>query len=149
MENTSYPELKIDQQASVYLMSAAKWNMFISIIGFVSCGFMILGSITFFLMGSSIGALVESAAYGKIGAGFLGIIYFIVAGIYLIPCIFLYNFSTKMQQALRTGNQELINPAFSNLQLYSKFVGILIIVGIGLSILMMLAVPFFFLANTF
>ena len=141
MEPTlSYPELKIDQQAGAYLMSAAKWNMFLSIIGFICCGFILLCGLFFIVAGRLISAFYHSGLTP--GFGFIiGGIYLLSGVIYFIPCLYLYVFSSKMQKALRHGTQSLVNEALANFKAYSKYIGIVVIVGISLCLLAGILAP--------
>ena len=64
-------DLQVDAQASGYLAEAAKWGKFLSIVGFILCGFMALAGL---FAGSMMGALMSGASEGAssaIGAAYL------------------------------------------------------------------------------
>jgi hypothetical protein len=124
-------DLQVDQQSISYLGETARWARFLSIVGFVLCGVMIIfalfaGSIlsTFSRLGN---ADALSSTMG-VGGAFVSLIYIVIALLYFFPCLYLFNFSAKMQTALRNNDQTNLNVAFSNLKSCFKFVGILTIV---------------------
>lgn len=133
-------ELQVDQQSIGYLSETARWARFLSIVGFVVCGLMVVFSVFF-------GSIMSTIS--KIGSGsdsFSGsamvmsnyafsVVYIIIALLYFFPCLYLFNFSTKMQRALRNNDQTNLNAAFGNLKGCFKFVGILTIVVLSFYLL--------------
>jgi len=138
--NENLFELQVDQQSISYLGETARWAKFLSIVGFVVCGIMILfalffGSImsTFSKLGSG-----SDSFSSAMGAGYsygLTVVYLIIALLYFFPCLYLFNFSSKMQAALRNNDQINLNAAFGNLKSCFKFVGILTIVVLSFYLL--------------
>jgi hypothetical protein len=131
-------ELQVDQQSISYLGETARWAKFLSIVGFVLCGLMIVfalfaGSIltTFAKLGSR-DALTNSMG---MGGAFISMIYIVIALLYFFPCLYLFNFSGKMQAALRNNDQTHLNASFANLKSCFKFVGILTIVFLSFYLL--------------
>lgn len=131
-------ELQVDQQSVSYLGETARWAKFLSIVGFVLCGLMIIvalfaGSIlTTFAKFSSRDALTSSMG---LGGAFVSLIYIVVALLYFFPCLYLFNFSGKMQTALRNNDQTHLNASFGSLKSCFKFVGILTIVFLSFYLL--------------
>jgi hypothetical protein len=131
-------ELQVDQQSINYLGETARWAKFLSIVGFVLCGVMIIlalfaGSILtgFSRLGNS---EALTTTMGLSGA-FISLIYIVIALLYFFPCLYLFNFSSKMQMALRNNDQTYLNASFSNLKSCFKFVGILTIVFLSFYLL--------------
>ena len=131
-------ELQVDQQSISYLGETARWAKFLAIVGFVLCGVMIVfalfaGTIlsTFSRMGNT-DALTSTLG---LGGAFISLIYIVIALLYFFPCLYLFNFSNKMQSALRNNDQTNLNAAFSNLKACFKFVGILTIVFLSFYLL--------------
>lgn len=130
--NENLFELQLDQQSISYMGETARWAKFLSIVGFVMCGIMILfalffGSIisTFSKLG---GADVLSGAE-RVGYTFgVTVVYIVIALLFFFPCLYLFNFAAKMQMALRNNDQINLNTAFGNLKSCFKFVGILTII---------------------
>jgi hypothetical protein len=144
-QSTSVPnenlfELQIDQQSIGYLSETARWAKFLSIVGFVVCGFMVIFSLFFGSIMSMFNKLNSgSDAFGgstmALGSYAFSIVYIIIALLYFFPCLYLFNFSSKMQTALRNNDQINLNAAFGNLKSCFKFVGILTIVVLSFYLL--------------
>ncbi len=113
------------------LKKTIKWTMFLSILGFIGLGFMLIGALIMF---------------GNMGRGFYGeqmfvmaITYMIMAIVYFFPVYFLYQFSSKMKSALEFGGQVSMNEAFIYMRKQYQFIGIVSIVVISIYILMFLS----------
>lgn len=117
----------LSNQAKDYLYEAAKWGKFLSIVGFVMVGIMILVAL---FAGSFIGMMAGEAG-AMLGGAFFTIIYLIIAAIYVMPCLYLYRFSTKTKLALDLGNTEDLTDALGNLKSMFKFMGIFTAVILG------------------
>lgn len=120
-------ELQIDHQGSSFLRETAKWSKFLSIVGFVMMGLMLL---VLGFAGTTMSSMLASGGYGRSAGG--GFAQFILLAafllIYFFPCLYLYKFATKMQVALRNNDQVTLNSSFENLKSCFKFMGILMIV---------------------
>jgi hypothetical protein len=126
-------ELQVDHNVSSYLGETARWAKFLAILGFIGCGFLLLVAIFF---GSYF-----SAAFGRLGGlgymgGLVSFIYIGMAALYFFPCLYLYNFASKMQVALRSNDQEQLSQSFRNLKSCYRFVGILVIIMLALWLLL-------------
>lgn len=117
--------LIINDAIRSFLAESARWGKFLSIMGFVFLGLAVLG----ILLGG--GALLASGMGGMFGT--LGVlIYLLILGISAIPIYYLYNFSTKMQVALKEDNQSFFRDAFENHKSMFKFYGIFMAIILGL-----------------
>jgi hypothetical protein len=131
-------ELQVDHQATAYLGDAARWAKFLAIVGFILCGIILLVAIfagsffagTFGRLGGESG-VNGMAGVGAAGGAFITIVYIIIAALYFFPCLYLYNFASKMQTALRSNDQEQLNNSFRNLKACYRFLGILMIIYLG------------------
>ena len=117
-------DLLINRVSQDTLNSAAKWGKFLSIVGFVFIGLMLIGGLIMQAFLPSFGVY----DYGNIYLKYIGIIYIFLAIIMFFPCLYLLKFSNKMQEALRSSNQESMDTAFINLKAMFKFYGIVTIV---------------------
>ncbi|RPE06002.1 hypothetical protein EGT74_27010 [Chitinophaga lutea] len=139
METNNLLDLQIDPESGSLLSEAAKWGKFLAIVGFVGCGFMLLGGLMLAAMSSTISSQME--AMGGTGAatfyssGMGTALYIGMAVLYLFPCLYLYRFAGRMQEALRSTDQGVLNSSFANLKSMFKFMGILTIIIIAFSIL--------------
>ena len=70
--------------------------------------------------------------------GFMLIFNGLFIGMYLIPTIYLYRFSTKMRIALDSNDQESLSYSFRNMKSMFKFWGIFIAIILGFYAVMFL-----------
>ena len=121
--------LLIDHQGTNYLSETAKWTKFLSILGFIFCGLIIIVALFFstFLSSSFMAGREGSGLGTGLGLGVV-LVYVIVALLYFFPCLYLFNFSNKMRTALTSSDQAQLNLAFKNLKSCFKFWGIFTIV---------------------
>jgi Family of unknown function (DUF5362) len=127
--------LQVDHNVSPYLNETARWAKFLAIMGFIVCGFILLVSI--FLSSFINSAFLRMGATGGVGAlgGILSGVYIIIAIIYFFPCLYLYNFASKMLVALRSNDQEQLSNSFRNLKSCFRFIGIFMVIILGFWVL--------------
>ena len=133
-ENVPLFDLHVDHEGTHYLAQAAKWGRFLSIIGFVMIALMIVFSLfagtilarTLAGFGDVDGS-GNAAAIGSFG-GVITFFYMVIALIWLMPVLYLYRFSTKMLDALRSNDQHILNASFKNLKSCFRFMGIITII---------------------
>ncbi|MBC7826964.1 MAG: hypothetical protein H7122_04405 [Chitinophagaceae bacterium] len=132
--NQNLFDLQIDHQSISQLNEAAKWGKFLAIMGFIFCGlFVVIALFAGTFMASMMSGFGGSEAAGvgaAMGGGIITFAYILIALIYFFPCLYLFNFSTKMQAALRSNQQDTLNTSFRNLKSCFKFLGILMIIGL-------------------
>lgn len=133
-------ELQIDHEISSHLRETAKWAKFLSIVGFVFIGLMLI-----FLLfaGSMLSAYSYSspigAAFGSGSGGMVQIVLLVVMiALYFFPCLFMYNFSTRMLRSLRNNDQYTLVSSFRQLKLCYKFIGILTLIVLSIYVLIIL-----------
>lgn len=147
MENvsgfTEEKKLELTRLSIKHIEDSAKWGKFISIVGFVLIGFLlIVAAVMAFVlpglnmsefqdmqgMGANSGASAIASGMGPLMAVF----YVIGAVLYFIPVLYLFNYSRQSLTAIRNTDSELLTSAFNNMRRQYKFVGILTIIMIGL-----------------
>lgn len=112
-----------------FLQETAKWAKFISIVGFIGIGFLVLIAL---FAGTFLSAMTSEMEGMPFGSGiFISVIYIIMAALYFFPILYLYRFSVKTQEALRLSNTQVLQEALENLKKHYKFYGILLIVALG------------------
>lgn len=117
-------DLVISSTSQGNLSGAAKWGKFLAIVGFIFCGLMLIGGIYL----QSVLSTYTTYGYGSGFPKFVGITYAVMAIILFFPCLYLSKFSNKIQEAVRSSNQESLDSAFSNLKSMFKFYGIFTII---------------------
>lgn len=138
---------ELSEEAQGFLKETAKWAYFLSIIGFVGVGFMVLLA---FFMGTIFSVLSSSFGTGMnpmmgFGAGFT-ILYLLIAVLYFFPIYYLFQFSSKLKKAFKFNDNEEITASFEFLKSHYKFMGILALIFVcfyGFVILMGLIVGIF------
>jgi uncharacterized membrane protein len=125
-------ELAIDASGAQHLRSIASWGKFLSIIGFIACALFVV--LAFFA-----GAIMSSIdSYGSYGSGLgavMTVVYLIVAIIYFIPTLFLFQASVKLRSAIDATDQVLLNEGLGKMKSCFKFWGIVTIVLISFYLL--------------
>ena len=136
MENQN--NLQLNEQAVAALRESAKWSYFLSILGFIGIGFMVLAAL---FMGSIMAAM-PSDPYGQgsmnpfgMMKGFISILYVIMALLYFFPILYLYRYASGMKQGLLMSDSDTVSNALVNLKSHHKFLGITAIVVISLYLL--------------
>lgn len=117
-------ELIITDPIRGFLAESARWGKFIAIIGFVFIGLGVLAM----LFGG--GAMIAGGMAGM--GGITMLVYIVLLGVSVIPIVYLYNFATKMQVALRDDNQVFLRDAFENHKSMFKFYGIFMAIILGI-----------------
>ncbi|MBV9962768.1 MAG: hypothetical protein JO072_11010 [Parafilimonas sp.] len=146
MEDTSFSNafsLQVDNSNIPYLSEAAKWGKFLSILGFIIIIIVLCFGILAFITGNTFSPELDTQLQdmqlpGNLGGIIMGIYFLVISVLYFFPCLFLYNFSSRMQKALRSNDQILLNRSFSSLKSLFKFWGILTIVIMGFFILIII-----------
>jgi len=115
--------IRLSERSLEALSETRKWANFLSILGFIGIGIMVVVGI----IGGIAGAM---SSFG--GGALMALIYIIVAGLYSIPVYYLFMFSSEMRNALETRQSYSIESAFENLKSHYKFIGIFTIVILSL-----------------
>lgn len=138
MENN----LSLNAQAVAALRESAKWSLFLSIIGFIGIGFLLIAAA---IVGFAMSRL-EDVSPGFSSnpfitmKGFVSVIYVVIAILYFFPIYYLYKYASGAKNALQTYNSEQLSDALVNLKSHHKFLGITVIVIISLYIFMFVGV---------
>jgi hypothetical protein len=132
-------ELQLNDTAKGFLNEIAKWAYFLSILGYVGVGFIVLVAFFAGAFFAFIGNLTqETHNLGWIEGSFVSVIYFIIAAIYFFPIYFLNKFSSKLKMALKNNDSETLANSFENLKSHYKYVGIVALIILSLYTLFLL-----------
>lgn len=128
------PELSVNNEIRNYLRETAKWGTFLAIVGFIWVGLMVLGSLAMtFFMGN-----MPGASDIPFPPALFGLFYLILAGVMVMPVLYLYRFSNKIKAALHSDDEVFLTEAFQNLKSLFKFYGIFTAIVIGLYALLIM-----------
>jgi ABC-type dipeptide/oligopeptide/nickel transport system permease component len=135
-------ELQIDQQSISYLGETARWAKFLSIVGFIMCGLMIVLALFAGTLMATLSRFRSNDALQSMAGmeSAFPLIYIAIALLYFFPCLYLFNFAGKMQTALHDNDQTSLNASFGQLKSCFKFVGILTIIVLSFYILVAIVV---------
>jgi len=117
-------DLTVSNISQENFLASAKWGKFLSIVGFVFCGLMVI--VSFFITG----ILSQSTQTSRmtISPGVFTVMYLILAVVLFFPCLYLYRYSTKMTEAITNSRQESFDTSVMNLKVMFRFYGIFTIV---------------------
>lgn len=130
-------ELQVDHEVTSHLRETAKWAKFLSIMGFIGIGFMIVLFVFMGVMASNLSPLTAATAMRAGGFMQVGLLIAIML-LYFFPCLFMFNFSNKMLRAIKDNDQYTLVASFRQLKLCFKYIGILTIVFISIYLLVFL-----------
>ncbi|WP_035842653.1 hypothetical protein [Crocinitomix catalasitica] len=139
-------DLALSTTALGFLKETGKWAKFISILGFIVVGFMIIASLVMMMAGSALG---RNFGGMNMDATIVGLIYLGVTALYFFPIYYLYNFSVKIQHAILSKNNQVLEDALEFLKSHYKFIGILMVIMLGFYALIFLVGLFGGLAAAF
>jgi hypothetical protein len=138
-ENNSLFSLSIDPATKVHLAETARWARFLAIIGFVFIVFMVaLGvysSLTISRYEDMFNGYRGNRSFvDSVGVG-VSVMYVIMAVVAFFPLLFMLRFANQMRNALSSNNQALLTSSFQNLKVYFRYLGIITIILLVLTIL--------------
>jgi|SRR5690606_27013447 len=132
-------ELEVNSEIKGFLNEISTWSYFLSILGFVGIGLMVVFGIFFgTIMSFSLGGANPYQNLGASSMGYFGLIYVVIGLLYFFPVYYLFVFSKKMKSALKANNHNDFTTAFSNLKSHYKFIGIFTIIIISIYVLIFL-----------
>ncbi|MGI9545312.1 MAG: DUF5362 family protein [Cyclobacteriaceae bacterium] len=124
-------DLGLTPSAKSYLMETAKWAKFLSIVGFIMIGILVIFAFVFGTVMSNMPEFDEIPGFAGIGGTFITVIYLIMALLYFFPTLYLFRFATKTKAALEGSNTDGLSGGLENLKSTFKFMGILMAIVLG------------------
>lgn len=127
------PKMHINAMSAASLSETRRWTLFFAVLGIIGIVLMVLLAIVMM-------AILPSMNQGMgmpmpLPMGIFGFVYLVIAAIYLLPVIYLLQFSRKIKTALTTRDSDILGQALRSLMLHFRAVGIIMIVFIFLYIL--------------
>lgn len=137
-ENTAFEnfDLTLNETARGFLKETAKWAHFLSILGYIGIGIIVIFAVFAGSIFSSLGELQEvengMGAFGAMGGTVITVLYLAIAALYFLPIYYLNKFASNMKIALRDNNIDLLTNSFQYLKSHYKFIGIMMVVVFAL-----------------
>ncbi len=120
------PELQLNESAKGFLKEAAKWAYFLSILGFIGIGLIVILA---FFAGTIFSTMRnmpnEMGGFGSSIGIILTVVYLFIAGLYFFPVYYLNKFATNAKTALQENDTESLSTSFEYLKSHYKFIGIM------------------------
>jgi magnesium-transporting ATPase (P-type) len=124
--NTLIEDRKIEMGPEIldHLNSTRKWTMFLSVLGFIFLGLLIVA-------GLSASLFLTTFKTSEVNLGIpesLMIFLFIIIGtIYFFPVFYLFRFSRNIRDAIQNLDKQKLQKGFRNLRIYFTYIGIMVI----------------------
>lgn len=106
--------LELNQLAKQALREGVKWTFFLSIMGFIGVGLMVLAAIVMTITLSTLPDEVSSFGFFGAMKNFLSLFYLLMAVLYFFPIYYLYKYSSSVKTALQFNDSNLLADAFVN-----------------------------------
>ena len=131
-ENMSVFRIELTHEAVNDLRKLTRWTYFLSILGFVYMGLMVVLGFSFGLIMSSFGPRTGAPTPPSF---LFGLIYVVIAIIYFFPILYLYKFSLRAKQSIQTSSTSDFTAALKNLTSHYTYIGILAVIAIAFMLL--------------
>jgi uncharacterized membrane protein len=128
--------LSLTSTAMNFLKETAKWAKFLSILGFIGLGFMVLAALFLMTMGTNLSQVTGGGML--VSSSFIGLFYIVIVLLYFFPLMYLYKFSNTVTDAILNKDKQRLEESLGFLKSHYKFIGIFAIVMIALYVLMFL-----------
>lgn len=133
--------LYLTEKGESSMVSIANWGFFFAILGCLGAGIMILVGLSMLAAGSMTGAYSEELGLDGGFMRWMSFFYLFIAAIYLVPCVFMFKFSSKVKNTVRFSRSSTdLEDSIRYLKNTFKYLGIMTIVGIVLSIVMFVVI---------
>jgi len=131
-------EMKLNESAKDFLKETAKWAYFLSILGYIGIGFIILAALFAGTLFSAMGKM--NPAMGMMGSSFgiiMAFVYLFIAVLYFFPVYYLNKFAVKAKAAIKTNDSETLTISLRYLKSHYKYIGIMTLVVFSLYFIML------------
>jgi hypothetical protein len=131
-----------------YLKLTKPWVRFISIMGFLTTGFLFLLGLVL-ILGAGILSSLSHSAFGGAPIGLIGLLYSVVACLNFFPALYLYRFASSIQRALRGEEIRGVEEALRNQKSFWRYVGIVLLLILVMQTILILGIAGAFVLGRF
>jgi hypothetical protein len=128
-------KIEIEHDTLNHLNTMRKWAMFLSIIGFIMLGLIIIVGL---IAGTFLTAFNTSENGPGIPESLMFIPILVIAAVYFFPVLFLFRFSKHTSKALHSLDKIEFHKAIKNLKTFFAYLGILLIVILSLYLVVLI-----------
>ncbi|MBW6499628.1 MAG: hypothetical protein K0B09_14660 [Bacteroidales bacterium] len=129
---SDHQKLGVNTEALIHLEASRKWTLFLSIMGFIFIGIMLLTPFLFF---KAFRVADMPMAFPAAIPMFSMIPLFIMVIIYFFPFYYLLQFSRFSKTAIQNKDEASLASGLKYLKLHYQFMGVLVIIGAGIYVL--------------
>lgn len=129
-------KIEIGSEILNKLDSTRKWTTFLSVLGFIFLGLIIVAGLTASLFLTTF--KTQEANLG-IPESAMIIIFVVVGAIYFFPVFFLFRFSRNTRDAIQKLDSKKLSKGLNNLRLYFTYTGIMVIVVLSIYVIALIA----------
>lgn len=124
-------DVQLHEEASLHLWKSVKWMKFMAVLMIISAAFLVLGGIMMLVLAPIYKSVTEAPM------GLLGVLYLVMAIVEIFPIIYLLRACKSGKTAAEDNDNEAFVAFMKNNKDFWKFLGILSIVMIALSIVVL------------
>ena len=130
-------EMRLNESAKDFLKETAKWAYFLSILGYIGIGVIVLAALFAGTLFSKIGNMAPGmGAMGSSMGTIITVLYLTIAILYFFPVYYLNKFGSNAKAAFRDNDSEILTASLEYLKSHYKYIGIMTLVVFSLYILM-------------
>lgn len=130
--------LIVTEDIRSYIYETAKWTHFLSIVGFILCGFLVIVAFGIGAIMGSASQLADLGPLSAIGSVGITIVYLLLALIYFYPSLLLFKYSSAAKKAVLFADQLSLSVAMGKMKSLFKFWGIFTIIILAFYIILFL-----------
>lgn len=132
-------EMKFNESAKDFLKETAKWAYFLSVLGYIGIGFIVLIALFAGTLFSAMGRMNSMLGYAGPSFGLLiTFFYLVLAAIYFFPVYYLNKFASNAKTALRESDSEALATSLGYLKSHYKYIGIMMVIVFSIYLFMFL-----------
>lgn len=140
-EQGSSIELIVTDTAKNYLIQMSKWTKFLSIMGFIGAGFMVLVGLFFgTLMGAISKFQPSSSPFPGMLGGFMGFFYILIGAFHFFLSLYLYQFGDRVKTGVLFTDPLQLESGLGRLKTLFKVIGIVTIIFLAIYALVIVGV---------
>ena len=127
-------ELHLNDSAKGFLRETAKWAYFLSILGYIMVGFIVVAAIFAGAIFTTIGHMMPVEQMGMFSSAFgiiMTVVYLLLAALYFFPIYYLNKFSSNLKRAIKNKDSQTLANSFEYLKSHYKYIGIMAVITLS------------------